>query len=399
MTAKSIFATLRPEAPDSLLALIGMHAADGRPNKMDVGVGVYRDDQGRTPIFGSVKAAERTLVAEQTTKSYLGPEGDVRFVELLARIALGDVLAASPTLIGLQTPGGTGALRIGAELLERAAPGRAIWVGTPTWANHIPIFAAAGLIVRQHRFFNRATSDIDFEGMLADLSGASVGDIVLLHGCCHNPTGLSFTFEQWSALADLVVARGLTPFIDLAYQGLGAGLAEDVLGMRWFLARVPDALIGYSCDKNFGLYRERVGALWVLTPNAAAADAVRSTVYALARVNWSMPPDHGAAIVRTILDDPDLRYAWETELSSMCDRIRILRRSLALQHPRLAPLDWQQGMFAMLPLGPAAVCELRKNHAIYMAGNGRINIAGLREDDLQLFATAIMPFFAEQHDS
>ena len=395
MTTQSIFSTLTPEAPDSLLALIGLHAADERPDKIDVGVGVYRDAQGRTPIFASVKAAERILVAEQTSKSYLGPEGDKRFVELLAGIALGNTLAASPTLIGLQTPGGTGALRIGAELLERATPGRAIWVGTPTWANHIPIFTGAGLIVRQHRYFNRATSDIDFEGMLEDLVGASAGDILLMHGCCHNPTGLSFSLEQWSALADLVALRGLTPFIDLAYQGLGADLAEDVLGMKWFLARVPDALIAYSCDKNFGLYRERVGALWVQTPNAAAAKAVRSTVHALARVNWSMPPDHGAAIVRTILDDSDLRQDWETELSIMSHRIGVLRRSLAAQHPRLAPIGRQQGMFAMLPLRPEAVAELREQHAIYMAGNGRINIAGLQDQTLASFAEALFPHFGE----
>ena len=392
MTGRSIFGALASEAPDGLLALIGLHAADPRPGKIDVGVGVYRDAAGRTPVFGAVKDAERRLVAEQPSKSYLGPEGDARFADLLAAVAMGPALAASPTLVGLQTPGGTGALRLGAELLARAAPGRAIWVGVPTWANHIPLFTGAGLPVRQHRFFDPATSDVDFGAMLEDLSAADAGDMLLLHGCCHNPTGLSFTVDQWSALADLVVARGLLPFIDLAYQGLGAGLDEDVAGMRAFLARVPEAVIAYSCDKNFGLYRERVGALWVQTPTAALAEAVRSNLYALARINWSMPPDHGAAVVRTILDDPDLRRDWQAELSTMCGRIGDLRRLLAASHPRLEPIGRQQGLFAMLPLSPEAVIELRERNAIYMAGNGRINIAGLGEETIAHFAAALAPY-------
>lgn len=392
MTAQSIFDGLATEAPDGLLALIGLHAADPRPEKIDVGVGVYRDAAGRTPVFGAVKEAERRLVAEQPSKSYLGPEGDVRFVELLADVAMGPVLASSPTLVGLQTPGGTGALRLGAELLARAAPGRAIWIGVPTWANHIPLFTGAGLPVRQHRYFDLATSDVNFDAMLEDLSAASAGDILLLHGCCHNPTGLSFSLDQWSALADLAVARGLLPFVDLAYQGLGAGLDADIAGMRLFLERVPEAVIAYSCDKNFGLYRERVGALWVQTPNAAIAAAVRSNLYALARINWSMPPDHGAAVVRTILDDADLRSDWQAELSTMCGRIRDLRRLLAASHPRLDPIGRQQGLFAMLPLSSEAVIELRERHAIYMAGNGRINIAGLGEETVARFAAALAPY-------
>lgn len=392
MSHQSIFGALTPESPDSLLALIGLHTADPRHEKLDLGVGVYRDSKGRTPVFGAVKAAELRLVAEQQSKSYLGPEGDARFVDLLASVALGTSLAASPSLVGLQTPGGTGALRIGAELLARTLPGRAIWIGTPTWANHVPIFVGAGLTIRHHRLFDLQTSDLDFEAMVEDLSEASAGDILLIHGCCHNPTGLSFSEDQWAALGDLVIERGLLPFIDLAYQGLGAGLDEDVTAMRTFLARVPDAVIAYSCDKNFGLYRDRVGALWVQTADIAVAEAVRSNLHALARINWSMPPDHGAAVVRMILDDPDLRRVWQDELSDMRQRIVDLRRSLAASHTRLGAIGRQHGMFAMLPLSREAVAELRGQHAVYMAGNGRINIAGLRNETISRFTAALSAF-------
>ncbi|NIJ39507.1 aromatic-amino-acid transaminase [Sphingopyxis panaciterrae] len=389
-----LFAGLAPEAPDALLALIGLHAADPRPDKIDVGVGVYRDPAGRTPVFAAVKEAERRLVAQQASKSYLGPEGDAHFTDALATIALGAGLAASPRLVGLQTPGGTGALRLGAELLARAVPGRTIWVGAPTWANHEPLLAGTGLAVRRHRFFDPATSDIDFPAMMEDLDAAQPGDIALLHGCCHNPTGVSFSDAQWLALADFIAARGLLPFVDLAYQGLGAGLEADAAGFRILFDRVPEAVLAYSCDKNFGLYRDRVGALWTLAPSSGSADIVRSNLYALARINWSMPPDHGAAVVRTILDDAALREDWQAELAAMCGRIATLRQGLAASHPRLAPIGRQQGMFALLPLAPASVAALRDEHAIYMVGNGRINIAGLGEETIERFAAALDPFLA-----
>ncbi len=392
MRNSQLLGLLSPEPPDGLLALIGLYAADKRACKIDVGVGVYRDANGRTPVFAAVKAAEQMLVAEQASKSYLGPAGDEQYVELLASEALGSDLASSPSLVGMQTPGGTGALRLGAELINRASPGQGIWIGTPTWANHIPIFSGVGLTTRQYRFFNSTISDFDIEAMLVDLAQANAGDILLLHGCCHNPTGTSFNIEQWSILADLVVERGLLPFIDVAYHGLGLGLDQDVSGMRLFLARVPSALIAYSCDKNFGLYRERVGALWIQTNSPTQAEIVRSNAHALARINWSMPPDHGAAIVRTILGDASLRREWEIELTAMKDRISTLRAALAGAHPRLAPIGRQHGLFAMLPLCSDAVAKLREQHAIYMAGNGRINIAGLQMEMVPALAAAILPY-------
>lgn len=386
-----LFSTLKAEAPDALLALIGLHAADPRPTKIDVGVGVFRDATGATPVFAAVKEAEFWLAENQLSKSYLGPEGDVRFTALLAELALGQGAAGSPDLVGLQTPGGTGALRLGAELLAHAAPGRSIWVGTPTWANHVPLLAGAGLAVRPHRFFDREASELDFAAMMADLDAAEPGDILLLHGCCHNPTGVSFSLPEWQAIAELCAERGLLPFVDLAYHGLGQGLDADAAGVRLLVESVPAAIIAYSCDKNFGLYRDRVGAIWVKAPSGQV-DAVRSNLYALARVNWSMPPDHGAAVVRHILDTAALRADWEAELGAMALRIGDLRRRLAGAHARLSPLGRQQGMFAMLPLDPAAVAALRADHGIYMAGNGRINIAGLGEATVDRFVAACVPY-------
>ena len=385
----ALFATLETEAPDALLALIGLHAADPRATKIDVGVGVYRDPAGATPIFSAVKKAEQWLVDTQGSKAYLGPEGDARFAALLADLALGPD-AASQALIGLQTPGGTGALRLGTELLARAVPGRTIWVGSPTWVNHIPLLSGVGLRVQTHRFFDSQTFDLDFGAMMADLELACPGDILLLHGCCHNPTGISLDTAQWRAVADFCSARGLLPFIDLAYHGLGAGLEADVEGVRMMMGAVPEAIVAYSCDKNFGLYRDRVGAVWVKA-RPREVDAVRSNLYALARINWSMPPDHGAAVVRYILDHPEIRADWVAELAAMAQRIRNIRLRLAAGHPRLEPLVRQQGMFALLPLHPDAVAALRAEHGIYMAGNGRINIAGLAEATVDRFIRACAP--------
>ncbi len=394
MSPPAIFAALDRQPPDALLALIALHRDDPRPGKIDVGVGVYRDAQGATPVLRAVKAAERRLVAEQPTKAYLGPEGDARFVALLEPIVFGPHLAGSPRLTGVQTPGGTGALRLGAELIARAAPDARVWMGSPTWPNHAPIFAEARLAVEDHRYFDPATSDLDFDGMIRALDHAKAGDVVLLHGCCHNPTGTGFSREQWRTLADLLADRGLVPFVDLAYQGLGDGLDEDAAGLRLLLDSVGEALVAYSCDKNFGLYRERTGALWVMGATAASVPAIRDNLLVLTRGLWSMPPDHGAAIVRVILDDAALAADWRIELDDMRHRIGALRRSLAAGHPRLAPIGWQRGMFAMLPIGTQAVAVLRERHGIYMAGSGRINVAGLRDETIAPFVAAVTPFLS-----
>lgn len=392
LAAGLAFDKLDRHPPDALLALIALHRDDPRPDKIDVGVGVYRDDFGATPVLRAVKAAERRLVEEQPTKAYLGPEGDARFVGLLEPILFGPSLAGSPRLTGVQTPGGTGALRLGAELLARAGPEARVWMGSPTWPNHAPIFSEAGLRVTDHVYFDPATSDLDFDGMMRALGQAAAGDIVLLHGCCHNPTGTGLSLDQWRALSDLLVARGLVPFVDLAYQGLGDGLDEDAAGLRLLLDTVGEALIAYSCDKNFGLYRERVGALWAMGATAASVPAIRDNLLVLARGLWSMPPDHGAAIVRVILEDPALAADWRRELDDMRHRINALRHALAAGHPRLAPIGRQRGMFAMLPIGTQAVATLKERCGIYMAGAGRINVAGLRDETIAPFVKALTPF-------
>ena len=385
-----IFGLLAEQPADPLLGLIALYRADPRPSKIDLGVGVFRDSEGQTPIMRAVKAAEALLFETQTSKSYLGPEGDHNYTGRLAEIVFGRD-PGSDRLVGVQTPGGTGALRLGAELLARANPDAQIWLGTPTWPNHAPIFAEAGVRTRNHRFYDYASSEIDLAAMIEDLGSARTGDALLLHGCCHNPTGATFSLDQWAVIAELCAARGLIPFVDLAYQGLGDGVMEDGAAARMIFEKLPVAMLAYSCDKNFGLYRERVGALWVHAEHSATAGVVRSNLLALTRSLWSMPPDHGAAIVRTILENDALRAAWCDELNAMRERINGLRQAIAAVHPRIAAIGRQRGMFAMLPVSPAAVDELRGKHGIYMASNGRINIAGLRMDTISHFVEALRP--------
>jgi aromatic-amino-acid transaminase len=387
-----IFDTLAPQPEDALLGLIGRFRGDQRLGKIDLGVGVYKAETGSTPVMRAVKGAEELLVAQQESKSYLGAEGDQIFTDRLATIAFGSEIAARDRLTGVQTPGGTGALRLGAELLKAARPHASVWMGTPTWPNHAPIFRSAGLSVREHRFYDVATGKVDFDAMCADLTDASAGDVILLHGCCHNPTGAPLTSAEWRTLTELCQERGLVPFIDLAYQGLGDGLEADAAATRHLLADLPTALVAYSCDKNFGLYRDRVGALWVQAATVAQAHVVRGNILARARVMWSMPPDHGAAIVRLILQNDGLHALWNTELDGMRVRLNAMRELLAASHSRLRGIGRQRGMFAMLPLDTHQVTALRDGHAIYMPANGRINIAGLTVENIPRLAAALTPY-------
>ena len=384
-----LFDALREQPADGLLGLITRFRDDPRENKIDLGVGTYRNEAGVTPVMAAVKAAEGRLLEEQRTKSYLGPEGDQRFVDLLAAVAFGAGSAHAGRLTGVQTPGGGGALRLGAELVAAAWPGTRVWLGKPSWPNHRPIMDAARLATAGYRHLDPATQLADFDGILAMLSGATAGDVVLLHGCCHNPTGAGLDPAQWDVLAELLARKGLVPFVDLAYQGLGEGLEADAYGMRRVLNSAEEALVAYSCDKNFGLYRERTGALFVLCRNAAQAEVVRSNLLTLARVNWSMPPDHGAAAVRIVLESEELSVAWRTELEAMCGRINAVRNALAAACPGLAALSRQRGMFSLLPIGPDRIEALRRDHGIYMAASGRVNLAGLRTSDVQTFVDAL----------
>jgi aromatic-amino-acid transaminase len=383
-----LFDGLKVQAPDALLALIGLFAADPRQDKIDLGVGVYRDESGATPVFRAVKAAEAKLAETQTSKSYLGPEGDVRFTELLQPIVFGGAVDTA-TLVGIQTPGGTGALRLAAELIAAARPKAQLWLGTPTWPNHAPIFSAAGLTLATYRYFDQAAQAIRFDEMMDALNKADADDIVLLHGCCHNPTGANLTPVQWASVAEVVARRGLIPLVDLAYQGLGAGLDDDAAGLRQVMDAAEDVIIAYSCDKNFGLYRDRVGALYVRAKQKARADLILSNMLALARPNWSMPPDHGAAVVRTILESAELAAEWRSELTSMRERIAAVRKALADGDSLLAPIAQQQGMFSLLPISGEQVAMLRKEHGIYMAGSGRANLAGLTLKTVPTFIEAL----------
>jgi len=385
---QKVFGALAVQPADALLALIGAFRSDLRADKIDVGVGVYRDLEGRTPVLRAVKEAERRLVESQPSKGYLGPEGDVGYFDALKPIIFGE-FDFDERLSGLQTPGGTGALRLAAELIARARPGARIWVGNPTWPNHPPILKAAGLVVADYEHFDVVTQTLTIDRMLDALSDAAPGDVALLHGCCHNPTGADLDVDQWTAVATLLRDRGVLPLIDLAYQGLGTGLEEDALGTRIMLDIVGEGLVAYSCDKNFGLYRERVGALYALSESSEQSHIVQSNLLSLTRANWSMPPDHGAAIVRVILEDAALNADWRTELAEMRDRIQQIRDLLAQADPALAPLANQRGMFSTLPLSVGDVARLREMHGIYMPSSGRINLAGLTPETVVPFVDAL----------
>jgi len=385
---QKVFGALAVQPADALLALIGAFRSDLRADKIDVGVGVYRDLEGRTPVLRAVKEAERRLVEGQPSKGYLGPEGDVGYFDALKPIIFGE-FDFDERLSGLQTPGGTGALRLAAELIARARPGARIWVGNPTWPNHPPILKAAGLVVADYEHFDVVTQTLTIDRMLDALSDAAPGDVALLHGCCHNPTGADLGVDQWTAVATLLRDRGVLPLIDLAYQGLGTGLEEDALGTRIMLDIVGEGLVAHSCDKNFGLYRERIGALYALSESSEQSNIVQSNLLSLTRANWSMPPDHGAAIVRVILEDAALNADWRTELAEMRDRIQQIRDLLAQADPALAPLANQRGMFSALPLSVGDVARLREMHGIYMPSSGRINLAGLTPETVVPFVDAL----------
>lgn len=384
---------LEAQSPDALLALIKMYAADDREDKIDLGVGVYRTDEGATPVFAAIKRAEQVLVDTQDSKGYLGPEGDPGFVNALMPYIFGGDATMGGRISGMQTPGGTGAVRLALALAQKAGAAR-LHMGTPSWPNHKQILDDLGLDLVA---FDHANLDgtPNLDAVLAAIRNAQPGDAILLHGCCHNPTGIDYSADDWAAIGDAISQTGIFPIIDTAYQGLGAGLEEDAVGMRSVLSKVPEAFIAYSCDKNFGMYRDRVGAFYIMARegDAQTLDTAFSNANALARACWSMPPDHGAAAIRLILRDPDMTGAWLGELEQMRTRMRQVRDRLAKAGTAgridLAPLGSQHGLFSVLPVTKDEVAILREDHAIYMAGSGRINIAGLTMDNIDKFIAAI----------
>ena len=374
---------------DSLLALIAMANADPRPDKIDVGVGVYRDGAGNTPILRAVKAAEKLLWESQQSKSYIGGYGDKRYTELLRPIVLGRH-AGDDRIAGLHTPGGCGALSLGFKLVATAHPDAKVLVGTPTWPNHVPVIQAAGLNIAEYRFYDRLETRIRFDEMMAAFEAANAGDVALLHGCCHNPTGADLDESQWRQVVDVVSRRGLVPFVDIAYQGLGRGFAEDAAGLHLLLDACDEVVIAQSCDKNFGVYRDRVGALFLKTARADGTKRAMGHVVQIAREMWSMPPDHGAAAVRIVLDTPELRADWDVEVGEMRDRINRIRGRIAAADSRLGYIGGQFGMFSMLPVTPEQVRKLREDHAIYMADSGRFNVIGMSDDAVDRFIAAVV---------
>ena len=376
-------------ASDSLLKLIALANADPRPEKIDVGVGVYRDAAGNTPILRSLKAAEKLLWERQETKMYLGGFGDIRFAELLRPIVLGRH-ATDDRIAGLQTPGGCGALSLGFKLIAAAKPGATVLVGTPTWPNHVPVIREAGLTIREYHYYDRLNTRICFDQMLAALEDASAGDAVLLHGCCHNPTGADLSLDHWTQVVEVIARRGLLPLVDIAYQGLGRGFAEDAAGLHLLLDACDEVIIAQSCDKNFGVYRDRVGSLFVKTATVDSTRHAMTHLAQLARAMWSMPPDHGAAAVRIVLENEELRADWDKEVGEMRDRINRIRGAIAAADPRLAYIGDQFGMFSMLPLTLDQVLQLRDKHAIYMADSGRFNVIGMADHAVDRFIAAIV---------
>jgi aromatic-amino-acid transaminase len=373
---------------DSLLALIALCDADPRPEKIDVGVGVYRDGEGNTPILQVIKKAERHLLETQRSKSYLGSAGDKRFTELLRPILLGEH-ADDERIVGVQTPGGCGALRLGFELIATINANARVLVGTPTWPNHPPIIRSVGLEVEEYPYYERGQAVIRFDDMLDALANGEPGDVALLHGCCHNPTGADLNREQWAEVTRVIADRGLIPLVDIAYQGFGRGLDEDAAGLRGILAACDEVIVAQSCDKNFSVYRDRVGSLFLKTGSVEASKRAMAHVYQRAREMWSMPPDHGAAAVHIVLEDEQLRAQWHVELDAMRDRINSVRKRIAAAHPKLAFIGGQYGMFSMLPLSKEQVLRLRENYAIYMADSGRFNVVGMSDDQIDRFVAAV----------
>ena len=391
----SHFQTIKRVPGDPILGLMDAYRADRNPAKLDLGVGVYKDAQGLTPIPRAVKLAEQWLLESETSKSYIGGHGDPLFGSLLSELVLG---ANNPLLTeragATQTPGGTGALRLCADFIAQCLPGRGIWLSDPTWPIHESIFAAAGLRVGHYPYVG-ADNALNVEAMIAALTHVPKGDVVLLHACCHNPTGFDLAPRDWKRVLEVVKARELLPLIDFAYQGFGDGLEQDAFAVRLFAAELPELLITSSCSKNFGLYRERTGALIVCAEHAEKLQDVRSQLAFIARNLWSTPPAHGAAVVASILQDDELKALWVAELNSMRERIASLRLGLveALQphglSERFAHIAQQRGMFSYTGLSPTQVQRLRDEFSVYMVGSGRANVAGLDVQRMDQLASAI----------
>jgi len=392
-----MFERLERMPDDPILGLMAAYRADPDARKVDLGVGVYRNDKGETPVLDAVRKAEAAVLARQTSKTYVAPAGNAGFNQSMEKLVFGEGHSAvkAGRVRTIQAPGGCGALRVGAELIHLAYPDATVHVSTPTWANHVPLLTGSGIKLERYAYYDAATGGVNFSAMLEGLEKLPKGAIVLLHASCHNPTGADLSESQWRDVLALVQRRGLVPYIDMAYQGLGTGIAEDAFGARLFAAELPEVLVAVSCSKNFGLYRERTGALSVISQTPASADAILTQLVRIARTIYSMPPDHGAAIVHEILTNDALRASWVDEVGTMRNRIAGLRTEAVAKLAKAAPqrdfsfIARQRGMFSYLGVTKDQVRELREKHHIYMTDDSRINIAGLKSDNLAYFADAV----------
>ena len=393
-----MFESLQPLPPDPILGLNAAFKADDNPNKVDLGIGVYKDEKGNTPVMRAVKEAEKLILNSQLTKAYVGPKGALAYNEAVAELILGATLKAGlgGRRITMQTPGGCGGLRIAAEFIARASSGSTIWVSDPTWANHKPLIGSSGLKFKSYPYYNYETHSVDFDNMIAALANVPKGDVVLLHGCCHNPSGADLASNQWRAIRDLAQEQNFTIFIDLAYQGMGDGLEEDVIGVRLLAESLPELIIVSSCSKNFGLYRERTGAITLICQNEGAASAASTLIAAAARSNYSMPPDHGAAVVQLIREDSSLNSMWEEELKEIRNRINGLRITFANRLTESGAqrdfsfIQKEKGMFSFLGITKSQIDKLISEYAIYLVDSSRINVASINDDNIDYVTKSII---------
>jgi len=383
--------------PDPILGIISAHAADPNPRKIDLGIGVYRDEQGNTPILECVRKAEQILDSTQTTKSYLGPPGVAGFNSAITQLIFGENSAVlnEDRVRTVQTPGGTGALRVGADLIKAVSPDATVWLSDPTWANHNAIFPAAGLKTDIYPYFDGENSELRFDDMMIALRNRGPGDVVLFHACCHNPCGVSPNPEQWEAITDLAAERGFTPMIDLAYLGFERGIQEDALSVRLFAEKCPELIMASSCSKNFAVYRERVGAISVVGRSSEKAANVLTVINSLTRQNYSMPPTHGTGIIDIILHDEGLTELWLSEVTGMRNRINGLRKTLSEKivaagiEKDFSFLERQSGMFSFLGLSVDQVTRLREEFSIYTVNSARVNIASFNDSNIDYFVRAL----------
>lgn len=390
-----MFENLKPLPADAILKLIAEYKNDPRKQKIDLGVGVFRDEHGNTPILASVKKAEQLIVEEQDSKSYLGSGGDPVCNAALQSLTFGHDRAANERIVTLHTPGGSGALRIAAGLILRARPDANVWVSDPTWNNHVPLLGDAGVSLQTYPYYDKTTHRIRFTQMLEALNSIPAGEIVLLHGCCHNPTGMDLSREQWKEVANVVASRNLLPFIDIAYQGFAEGIEEDGFAVRVMFDSVPEMLVASSCSKNFGLYRDRIGSLSMVGRNAGETAVLLSQALQIVRTLYSVPPDHGCAVVSQILNDDVLRSEWQSEVSDMRGRLKSMRSLLVSALHQAAPdrdfshLERAHGLFSYLGVDQQQVERLKKEFGVYLVGSSRINVAGITPVNVHYLAEAV----------